>query len=227
MLELLAAELSAAGLSINGGKTKILTTNDQAVSGQSPVLVDAADMFVEIVRRDGCHKYLGKVLSGDLRARGQRNLEHRISLSWGKFHALHTVLTNQNVPVHLRLRLFDSVVSPTATYSLNTTPLTVSQLNRLDATQRRMMRRIVGWVRCDEDTWETTGRRMKHRLETALARCPVHTWSEVRDRNRTRLLNKISSGQGPKWAMIAHCWQPSRTDNSAYRLRGRPAQRWC
>ena len=221
MLELLATELSAAGLSIHGGKTKILTTNEEAVAGQSPVLVDAADMFVEIVRRDGCHKYLGKVLSGDLRNRGQRNLEHRLSLGWGKFHALHDVLTNQNVPVHLRLRLFDSIVSPTATYSLNTTPLTVCQLNRLNATQRRMMRRIVGWVRFDDESWETTGRRMKHKLEAALARRPVLPWSEVRDRNRARLQSRISEGHGPKWTILTQNWQPKST-----RPRGRPAQRW-
>ena len=157
------------------------------MSGQSPVLVDAADMFVEVVRRDGKHKYLGKVLSGDLRARGQANLEHRISLSRGKFHTLHAVLTNQKVPVHLRLRLFDSVVSPTALYSLSSTPLTGSQLNRLDATQCRMMRTIVGWVRYDEESWETTGRRMKNRLAAALASNPARTWSEVRDKNRARL----------------------------------------
>ena len=60
MMELLGSELSRAGLSINGTKTKILTTSDDAISCRSPVLVDIGDSFVEVVRRDGCHKYLGR-----------------------------------------------------------------------------------------------------------------------------------------------------------------------
>jgi len=139
MMEMLGVELSKAGLSINGAKTKILTTNTDTISRQVHTLMDIGDFFVEVVRRDGCHKYLGRQWSGDLRVRGQCNLEHRLSLSWFKFHNLHKVLTNQKVPVHLRLKLFDSVVSPTAVYSLGTTPLTSAQLERLDATQQRML----------------------------------------------------------------------------------------
>ena len=85
MMEILGVELSKAGLSINGAKTKILTTNSDAISSQIPTLLDIGDFFVEVVRRDGCHKYLGRKWSGDLRIRGQCNLEHRLSLSWFKF----------------------------------------------------------------------------------------------------------------------------------------------
>ena len=129
-------------------------------------------------------KALGRRWPGDLTLRGQCNLEHRISLSWMKFQNLSQVLTNQNVPVHLRLRLFDSIVSPTLMYSLATSPLTSGQLERLDATQRRMLRRIVGWVRLEDEAWERTGSRMKQRLQAALNKCPVKPWSEARRKHQ-------------------------------------------
>jgi len=215
MLELLDEELKAAGLAINQGKTKILTTTLNATSGACPMLADIGDMFVEIVQRDSVHKYLGKVLPGDLRARGQFNLEHRLSLAWFKFHNLHQVLTNQRIPCALRLRLFDAVVSPTAVYSLNTTPLTASQMAKLDATQRRMMRRIVGWTRYDDEAWEETGKRMKRKLEVALSARPVLAWSEARNKNRARMSSRISEGTAPVLVQLAHAWQPAYTRTSA------------
>ena len=233
MMEFLGVELSKAGLSINGAKTKILTTNTDAISCQIPTLMDIGDFFVEVVRRDGCHKYLGRLWSGDLRVRGQCNLEHRLSLSWFKFHNLHRVLTNQNVPVHLRLQLLDSVVSPTAVYSLSTTPLTSAQLERLDATQRRMLRRIVGWVRLDDEAWELTGRRMKQKLNAALSRYPVRTWSGARENSRSRMIKRLEEGTAPILTILAFAWQPGspnmnvQNGTRAYRCQGKPRQRWC
>ena len=232
MIEILGDELSKAGLSINGTKTKIMTTNSEAISSTSPILVDMGDFFVEVVRRDGCHKYLGRRWSGDLRGRGQCNLEHRLSLAWLKFHNLHKALTNQKVPVRLRLRLFESVVSPTAVYSLGTTPLTTSQLQRLDATQRKMLRRIVGWTRCEDEAWEVTGSRMKQRLSAALAQHPVRAWSEVREANKSRMQQRLAEGMAPALARSVFNWQPDsinsniRNNTQAYRARARPRQRW-
>ena len=160
------------------------------------------------------------------------NLEHRLSLARFKFHNLHQVLTNQRIPCALRLRLFDAVVSPTAVYSLNTTPLTASQMAKLDATQRRMMRRIVGWTRYDDEAWEETGKRMKRKLEVALSARPVLAWSEARNKNRARMSSRISEGTAPALVQLAHAWQPAYTDNrcqdesQAHRARGRPRQRW-
>ena len=117
MMESLEDELSKAGLSTNAAKTKIMTTNSAAIPSSSPILVEIGKSFAEIVRCDECHKYLER-WPGDVRARVQCNLEHRLTLSWMKFHDLHGTLTNQKVPVFLRLKLFDSIVTPTAADSL-------------------------------------------------------------------------------------------------------------
>ena len=231
MLEILSAELVGVGLSINGSKTKILTTDLNASSSENPLYVDVAGSMVEILRRGTVHKYLGKVFCGNLRNRGQCNLSHRMQCAWWKFHQLRTTLENKNIPLKLRLKLFDAVVSPTILYSLSTTPLTSAQVEKMDVTQRRMLRKIVGWIRFDDEDWEVIGRRMKTRLEAGLRQYPIKTWSERRANLVQKLLDKIANAPDDDLRKAAFNWNPSVIgeyfDGShPYRAPGRPRQRW-
>ena len=228
MTALLVEEFTRAGLAVNGTKTKLLTTDAEASSGPAPMMVDIAGMFVELVRRGSSHKYLGKTLPGDLRTRGQRNLDHRLSCAWLKFHQLQLTLLNRKIPVHLRLKLFDSVVSPTALYSLSTTPLTETQLQKLDGAQRKMLRKIVGWVRYEDEEWNITGSRMKQRLDAALTRRPVADWSAARDNQRARLIRKATREETTGIVCRVFSWalRPTLPAFITYRRRGRPACRW-
>ena len=85
---------------------------------------------------------------------------------------------NKHVPTHLRLKLFQAVVSPTMLFGLTTLPLTRSQVSQLDATQRHMLRSIAGWTRCDNEGWNDSMRRVNAKLDAALAIFPVKAWSE-------------------------------------------------
>ena len=183
-------------------------------------------MFVELVRRGASHKYLGKTLPGDLSTRGQRNLDHRISCAWLRFHQLGHTLLNRKIPVHLRLKLFDSVVSPTVLYSLSTTPLTETQLEKLNAVQRKMLRKIAGWVRHDGEEWSITGRRMKQRLDAALMRRPVAVWSEARGKQRERIIRKAAPSEGAGIVARVFKWALRPNLPGAHRRPGRPACRW-
>ena len=83
MFEALSEELARAGLSINGTKTKILTTDSSASDSDVPLLADAGGCMVEILRCDDTDKYLGILFPGDLRRRGQCNLNHRLTATFG------------------------------------------------------------------------------------------------------------------------------------------------
>ena len=227
MTALLVQEFAKAGLVANGSKTKLLTTDAGVSSGPTPLLVDIAGMFVEVIKTGSSHKYLGKSLPGDLPSRRQRNLDHRLSCAWMRFHELRHTLLNHKIPVKLRLRLFDAVVSPTVLYSLSTTPLTVSQFARLDGVQRKMMRRIVGWAKHDEEDWHDAGHRMKERLNTAWSSTRVAVWSQARGKQRRKLIEKVTNRPAGivcrvyRWSM-----RPTVPGQLAYRRRGRPACRW-
>ena len=224
---LLVEEFASAGLVANGSKTKLLTTDAAVSSGQTPLLVDLAGMFVEVIKTGSSHKYLGKSLPGDLASRGQRNLDHRLACAWMRFHEMGHTLMNHKIPVNLRLRLFNSVVSPTVLYSLSTTPLTSSQLERLDGVQRKMMRRIVGWVRHDEKDRHDAGHRTTEKLNNACDNARVAVWSQARDKQRRWLLEKVTKRQAGIVCRV-YRWsaRPTVPGHLAYRKRGRPACRW-
>jgi len=83
------------------------------------------------------------------------------------------------------------------------TPLKASQLAKLDAVQRKMMRRIVGWIRFDDEDWETTGQRMKARLDTAEQTSKISSWSSMRRWQQERLLHSVQDGSAPALVKLA------------------------
>jgi len=224
MLELLAVVLQEYGLELNVGKTMIFTNDEPP---DTTTLAEVGESFVAILRRQGVHKYLGRAFSGDLRNRGQCALDHRLACGWGKFKALQGTLTDKNVSVKLRLKLFDAVVTPTVLYALQTAPLAGAQLRKLDVSQRCMLRRMVGWVCDDNDSWQERGSRMKQRLERALALHPVANWSERVTNAKAKLVAEIESA--PLWTKRAHEWHPVScamlNGMTARRHRGRPRTR--
>ena len=148
-------------------------------------------------------------------------MNHRLSCGWFKHHSVQHPSLNRKIPTHLRLKLFDSVVSSTVLYSLASTPLTATQKQKLDTTQRKMLRRIVGWVRHSEEDWHSTGARMKAKMDAAMAHLPVKPWSEARNCQKERILAKIKSGDAPEIVSRAFHWLPG-----GRRCPGRPRQRW-
>jgi hypothetical protein len=84
---------------------------------------------------------------------------------WAKFLTYKRIILNKQVSLKLKLKRFDSVVSPTAMFGLAILPLTKVQIDKLDVVQRRMLRSIVGWVRTHNEQWQDTMRRMNGRFE--------------------------------------------------------------
>ncbi|CAK0857937.1 unnamed protein product [Prorocentrum cordatum] len=110
--------------------------------------------------------------------------------SRARFRSLLTSLTNRHVNVKLRLKLFNATVTPTLVYGLETCALDQKELDHLDITQRKMLRRIVGWVFDDSDSWEDAGRRMKQRLESARRLHYIADWSSVVSKRKKHLLSR-------------------------------------
>ena len=71
-------------------------------------------------------------------------LKKRIRAGWAKFTEHKQELTNKHYSLHDRLRLFESVVSPTALYGSECWTLTKQMEQLLQRTQRRMLRSILG-----------------------------------------------------------------------------------
>ena len=172
MVELLIEEFAKFGLELNASKTKIIT-NDVV----EYMFVDIGGSMVSIVDSTGEHRFLGRYLSGDLDRRANVEVQHRIKTAWMKFGQHTNTLCNRNISIKLRLKLFDSVVSPSLLFGLAILPLQASCIEKLDIIQRKMLRKIVGWVRIPEELWNETMRRMFAKVEHALKTCKVKVWS--------------------------------------------------
>ena len=84
----------------------------------------------------------------------------------------------------------------------------LAQLSDLDILQRKLLRSLVGWVICTDDTWKEAGHKMKLRLEAALALYPIEPSSTQLASRRNRLCNRLSAPVCPSWTHLAHSWHP-------------------
>ena len=111
-------------------------------------------------------------------------ISNRIRAAWGKFAQHHEWLTNRKIPLHLTLKLFDSIVSPTALFATSSLPLTSNHFRRIGRTQTKILRPIVGWVRISDEPWSDTMHRMKQRMDRTAAMHFVQSWSIIFLRNQ-------------------------------------------
>ena len=93
--------------------------------------------------------YLGRALC--LTDMHDEELRNRSAKAWGKFSIYRNELTDRDIPVKHRLKLFDAVITPTMLYSSGTWVVTIERQRRLRATQRRMLRMMLSSKRTYKD----------------------------------------------------------------------------
>ena len=226
MMETLIVELSAVGLHLNTSKTKILTTT--ALTG--PMFLDVGGDMIEVVHGQETHKYLGKKLPGDLSTRANVDVKHRTHIAWMKFNQHRETLLNRHVSLKLRLKFFDTSISPAILFGLATAPLSATQLFQLDIVRRRMLRSIVGWVPVVNGDWHDAMSKMNQKLENAHRIYPTKSWSERILRGKFRLAAKIAR-KNNHWPALCSRWQPGHFWETNFpvqprRRLGRPPKRW-
>jgi hypothetical protein len=89
--------------------------------------------------------YLGKALN--LHELHDTEIKHRMSKAWAKFAMYKEELTNKTYSLKSRLRLFQSVVTPSALYCCGSWTMTADRERLLRTTQRKMLRNILGGKR--------------------------------------------------------------------------------
>ena len=226
MVELLIEEFAKFGLELNASKTKFIT-NDVV----EYMFVDIGGSMVSIVDSTAEHRFLGRYLSGDLDRRANVEVQHRIKTAWMKFGQHTNTLCNRNISIKLRMKLFDSVVSPSLLFGLAILPLQVSCIEKLDIIQRKMLRKIVGWVRIPEELWNETMRRMSSKVEHALKTCKVKVWSIRLAEMHWKFIARLKRLPPTSWQSLAAHWQPFETEDISCeflpnRTRGHLVSRW-
>ena len=139
---------------------------------------------------------------------------------------LEQELTDKAIPLHLRLKLFHSVVTPTVLYGCGSWVMTSTREAKFKSAQFKMLRAVLGPKRIykpngDLETWVEWVQRATDEARTAMEIYKVPTWinePSSRLRNWSERLGQMST---ERWARRVLQWSPD-----GCRRHGRPCSRW-
>jgi hypothetical protein len=227
MLSHLGVAASSRGLELHPDKTKILTNATRKTGRPKESTIIIGGMEIEILPSSGATKYLGRQLSFDIPH--ETELRNRIAAAWRKFMTLKDELTGKCYSLSGRLRLFDSTVSATMLYGCAVWNLTKDMQRRVQGTQRKMLRMIVGSGRRREqnnevESWVEWIKRTTHKAEELLKRHNLDDWITTYKRRKFMWARELATKGQCTWAFKALMWQPDECTHR--RKQARPRQRW-
>ena len=219
----MAEECAKVGLNLHPEKTKILH-NDKGY-GRHVRIAKVGDLDIEVLEATASTMYLGRLLS--LTDPHEVELQHRIKKGWAKFAVYREELTNKNVPLKLRMRLFNAVVTPSILYGCSSWVLTVLKEKKLQATQMKMIRNILGKKRKvdeetgDKETWISWVKRATAEAREKMKAHNVSEWAKIVVERQTKWKARLERQDPMKWTKQTYDWIPI-----GFRKIGRPAKRW-
>ena len=193
--------------------------------------------------------YLGRNLS--FHDYHEIELKHRLKRAWAKFYSLHDELCSTSYSLKNRLRLFESVVTPTVLYSAGTWTMLASREQALRKTQRSMLRKMtrVGRRTVEQDSSSSSGasgvpdtdgeseeaeleeetlepfidwlKRATHISEELAHKHGLQDWVDAQRSRKWRLAGHIARRTDGRWSTKLLSWSPS-----GHRSQGHPMTRW-
>jgi hypothetical protein len=246
-LEDVGRATKAVGLELHFGKTVILTNIiDEERSG--PPKMNIHGNAVPILPLKDGTMYLGRFLTCFESADAE--LRNRINKGWSKFHVYKKELCGRHYPLFHRLRLFESVVTPTILYGSGSWTMTCTREQLLRTTQRRMLRKIIKVGRLSypeidaddvsdddasksaassEDTesevvienWVDWIQRATGIAENLANKCRVSDWVRIQRIRKWRWAGHLMRREDGRWSKKVLDWIPT-----GIRKRGHPKKRW-
>ena len=224
MLEHFKAEASKYGLSLHMGKTKILANR---ASHEQSLSLELAGEQVDILAADAAEKYLGAKLCLD--DCDDAELTSRISCAWAAFAKYRGELCNRHLSAKLRMKLFDSVVTPCVLYACSCWALTAERARMLQTARRRMLRQMfVNW-----NVWNLRGggleewidhmRQSTHDAEALASKHGSLDWVFAQRRRKWKFAGKLASCTDGRWSRKLLEWTPL---HGYGRSPGHPFTRW-
>jgi hypothetical protein len=191
-------ETQQVGLKMNIGKCAVMFNE---FCSKRPVEIEG-----ETIKEVDKFVYLGQ----EINAKGDFNgeISRRIQLSWAAFNKFRNLFISR-LPLCLKKKLFNQCILPVMTYGCQTWVLTKAQLRRLQVTQRKMERLMLGVTLLDKI--RNSSIRKKTKITDVAVYCKALKWD---------FAWKVANSD-EKWAADILNWKPD-----GKRGRGRPRPRW-
>ncbi len=211
--------LADVGLILNQDKTKLLTTQAQPPT----TITTPGGLSVAVVDRDGCHKWLGCILSGNNRGSHRLDLEYHLQAASKTFFANRNILCNKAVSLVKRLQFFDKIVTPVACFAAGHRKIYKTDLETMDVHFRRLLRSVVGPP--SQTNWLNPWHEILHDWNARVARyvqeAGVLTWSQRSLQQYWHLCSYIAGLPDARWVSRTLAWTPRNI-----RKRGAPFRMW-
>ena len=219
MLADIETEAGRVGLRLHPGKTKIL--HNGIGYGTNARTAKCGTMNIEILDKDGHATYLGRAVR--LTAMEDEEIKSRIAKAWAKYGVFRQELNDQHVPVKLRMKLFEAVISPTILYGCEAWAMKQKSQLKLRSTQRKMMR-LLTRAHKTYDNYDNYADWIKDATAAAEAvrtQHSVKSWTEAQCSKKWEWAGKVAQSHEGRWTVTSTTWKPYQT-----RPRGRPKHRW-
>ena len=218
------------------GKTKMLAneTGHANRPGETHVIVNGQK--VDVLAEDASTMYLGRMLCMD--DYHNKEVQHRMTKGWAKFMTYKGELCDKHYPLTDRLKLFNSVVTPTVLYGTGTWTMTLEKEQIVRTTPGKMGRLMLGnWFKApdrgsrddNQDEATVTQPRVKwteqatHIAEHAMRQNGVPDWVEEHRKRKWRWAGKCIRCTDGRWSKRLLVWKPS----GGHRKVGGQQMRWA
>ena len=219
MLEELIGALQDVGLVLNASKTLVLTTEAQPPT--SLRLQNGAE--VSLLPRDCGHKWLGCFLTTKNVQGPTLDVEHHLQSAARAWFVHKWMLCDKNIPLGLRLKFFNAVITPVACFAAGHRILYPRDVRRYDIEMRKMLRRMIPPpVGID---WSAPWHEILHlwhaRIDTAVHQFAFLPWSAVVTTKYWKFAAYIKTLPPQTWLRRCLDWTPPNN-----RRCGRPPFAW-
>ena len=125
----------------------------------------------------------------------------------------------------MRVKLFDSIVSPCLLYACSTWALTREQEQRLTTVQRRMLRAMFArhFRRVSLESWPNYISEVTHNAEEIYQQHGGEAWVLMHRKRKWRFAARLASIQDGRWSCRLLSWRPVHARGRSV---GRPCRRW-
>ena len=173
MLVSLNDEGKKDGMKINKTKTKIFYNVHARRNRQnSGIIVDGEEL--DVVEQ---YVYLGQLVTADNNQ--SKEIARRIGQGWASFGRYNIILRDTKIPVCLKRKIMDNIITPAMTYGAETWSLTNKLASKLQVAQRSTERAMLNITRRDRKRNE---------------------WV----REQTRVVDIIAKAKSLKWEWAGH-----------------------
>ena len=141
-------------------------------------------------------------------------LDHRVRKAWAKFGVFWEELTDKAVPLHLRSKLFHSILTPTILYGCSSWVMTAAREEKLKVAQLKMTRTILGrWRKMNEstserETWVEWVQRVTTEARQIMADHNIPHWVDEQAARMRCWSARVNTMESERWAKQVLNWQP-------------------